>query len=227
MKVYIGPFDHWFRPAYWLRSLILNLYGFNNKHWYIVKLTKYQAADEYDKLESWISDLWVYRCLQAVERWFNRGHRKIRIHVDGYDVWNLCDTVAILTLPLMYEFKRQGIHGAPHVYDEDVPEYLRSSAAPPLSEVEKQTGGVDKLWHQRWNWVVDEIIWALEQTADPESDSQFHTDANPDKPRDEPGISLQKAMKRGKYDFEGHKAFCERKRNGLILFGKYLEALWN
>lgn len=227
MKVYIGPFDHWFRPARWLHNFICQLYGFNQNKWYIVQRVKIKSGDEYDKLDCWIKDSFLYKWLLVIENWFNRRERKIRIRVDKYDAWNLGDTVAMLALPLMYEFKRQGINGAPAVDDEDVPLYLRSTAAPPLTDCEKQTGGVDKLWHQRWNWVVDEIIWALEQVNDIDSDSQFHSDVDPDKPRDEPGISFQESIKRNKYDFEGHKAFCERKRNGLRLFGKYLEALWN
>jgi len=227
LKVYIGPFDHWFKPARWLHTFICWWCGFDHTKWHIVEHRKIKAGDEYDKLNCWIKDSFLYKWLLVIENWFNRRDRKISIHIDKYDVWNLGDTVAMIALPLMYEFKRQGINGAPAVDDEDVPAYLRSTVAPALTQLEKQTGGVDKLWHQRWNWVVDEIIWSLEQVNDRDSESQFHSDVDPDKPRDEPGISFEESMRRGKYDSAGHEAHLARRQNGLRLFGKYLEALWN
>lgn len=230
MKVYIGPYDHWFQPASWLEDWILWWYGFSGKqHWHVIQRLKHgNAIDEMDKIKKWMRKLWLYRVLNSIERWVrNNTSRKVRIRIDKYDVWNLGDTLAMVALPMLYEFKRQGIDGAPHVYDEDVPEHLRSTSAPPLTELEKQTGGVDKLWHERWHWVVEEMIWSLEQVNDPDSDSRFHTDIDPEKPRDEAGISFQESMNRGKFDKDGYDKWHERKQNGLRLFGKYLEALWN
>lgn len=229
MKVYIGPYDHWFRPATTLKKWILWFYGFSDKqHWHVIQRLKYGATNELDELEDWIRHFWLYRFLNIFERWVaNHTERKIKIRIDHYDVWNLGDTIALLALPMLYEYKKQGIHGSPHVDDEDVPEYLRSTSAPPLTEEEKNTGGTDKLWHQRWHWVVDEMIWAFEQMNDADADSQFHTDVDPEKPRDEEGISFQEMLKRGKFDKDGYDKFYARKSNGLRLFGKYLEALWN
>lgn len=229
MKVYIGPYDHWFRPAKWFKNWIHRLYGFSDKqHWHVIERLKYQASDELEKLDDWLDDFWLYNWLLALEHWVrNKFERKIQIRIDKYDVWNLGDTLALIALPMLYEFKRQGIDGAPPVDDEDVPEYLRATAAPPLTEEEQNHGAVDKLWHPRWNWVVDEMIWAMEQVNDPDADSHFHTDADPAKPRNEKGISFEESMQRGKFDREGYMAFHNRKRHGLKLFGKYLEALWN
>jgi hypothetical protein len=229
MKVYIGPYDHWFRPGKWLKKLIHWWYGFSDKqHWHIIERLKYQASKELDDLDCWIMDFWLYEWLLALEHWVNNKiARKVRIRIDNYDVWNLGDTLALIALPMLYEFKRQGISGAPNVDDEDVPEYLRSSAAPPLTEEERNHGAVDKLWHPRWEWVVNEMIWAMEQVNDPDADTHFHTDADPEKPRDEEGISFQERLDRGKFDREGYEKFYNRKQNGLKLFGKYLEALWN
>lgn len=229
MKVYIGPYDHWFQPATWLKKWIMWWYGFSDKqHWHVIQRLKCDTISELDACEDKIRKCWLYKFLNIFERWVrNHTERKIKIRIDKYDVWNLGDTLALIVLPMFYEFKRQGISGAPDVDDEDVPEYLRSTAAPPLTEEEENTGGVDKLWHQRWHWVLEEMIWAFEQVNDPDSDSQFHTDADPDKPRNEKGISFSESIKRGKFDSEGYTKWYARKNNGLKLFGKYLEALWN
>lgn len=229
MKIYIGPYDHWFRPAKWLKDRLLSFYGFSDKqHWHVIQRLKYGASNELEDLEDWIRRFWLYRFLNIFERWVaNHTTRRIQIRIDRHDVWNLGDTLAMIALPMLYEFRRQGITGAPHVDDDDVPEYLRSTTAPPLTEQEQNTGGADKLWHQRWEWVVQEMIYALEEVNDPDSDSRFHSDIDPEKPRDEKNISFQESMNRGMFDKDGYADWHERKQNGLRLFGKYLEALWN
>lgn len=229
MKVYIGPYNHWFRPARWFKDWVLWWYGFSDKqHWHVIQRLKFQPHEEMEKITDWLDDLWLYNKLLKLEHWVSdKIERKVQIRIDNYDVWNLGDTLAMIALPMLYEFKKQGIDGAPHVDDEDVPEYLRTTALPPLTEEEENHGRVDALWHQRWDWVVNEIIWAMEQVNDPEADSQFHTDADPEKPRMEEGITFEESMSRGKFDREGYQKFYERKRNGLRLFGKYLEGLWN
>lgn len=230
MKVYIGPYAHWFQPASWLEDWVLWWYGFSDKqHWHVIQRLKHgNAIDEMDNVKKRLRKCRLYKVLNCMERWVaDNTSRKVRIRIDHYDVWNLGDTLAMIALPMLYEFKKQGIHGAPHVDDEDVPEHLRSTSAPPLTDLEKQTGGTDKLWHQRWEWVVQEMIYALEEVNDPDSDSRFHSDIDPEKPRDEAGISFQESMDRGKFDKDGYDNWHERKQNGLRLFGKYLEALWN
>lgn len=229
MKVYIGPYDHWFQPATWLKNWIHWWYGFGHRRpWHVVQRVKYQPHDELEKLDKWIRRLWLYRGLNIIERWVaNRTERTIKVRIDKYDVWNLGDTLALIALPMLYEFKKQGLHGAPFVADEDVPEYLRSTAAPPLTEEEQNTGRVDKLWHQRWHWVIDEIIWALEQVNDPDADSHFHYDTDPEKPSNEPGLSIQEMFDRRTFDKDAYIQFEDRKRNGLRLFGTYFEGLWN
>jgi hypothetical protein len=74
---------------------------------------------------------------------------------------------------------------------------------------------------------MDEMIWAFEQLLDEEADSQFHYDLDPAKPRLEPGISFDEALRRGGWDKEGAMAFQYRKRKALTLFGKYFESLWD
>jgi len=232
MKVYIGPYYHWFKPARLFKDWVMWWYGFSDKqHWHIIQCLKHEPHEELENLEDWLRKLWLYNKLRNLENWIdNKTTRKVQIRIDNYDVWNLGDTLGMIALPMLYEFKKQaaeGIGGAPHVDDKDVPEYLRSTAAPPLTEEEQNYGNVDKLFHQRWDWVLNEMIWAFEQMNDPDSDSQFHTDADPKKPRMEDGIPFEESIRRGKFDREGYQKFYERKRNGLRLFGEYLETLWN
>lgn len=229
MKVYIGPYNHWFCPAHWLKEWVMWWYGFGrDRSWHVIERVKYEAHKQREELDDRIDEWWLYKVLEVVERWV-RDHteRKVTVRIDKYDVWNLGDTLVLIALPMLYEFKQQGIDGAPHVDDEDVPEYLRTTAAPALTQDDENHGRADALWHQRWEWVVNEMIWAMEQVNDPDADSQFHTDIDPKKPRMEAGISFKESAKRSKFDRDGYDKFYERKRNGLRLFGKYLESLWN
>ena len=113
--------------------------------------------------------------------------------------------------------------------NKDVPEYLRSTMAQP-KEYEWDT---DDLWFKRWDWVLEQMIWSFEQLQ-PECDweDQFHTgvsDIKFVKLDDGSGCS---EMVRGpndtrKWDKKGYIAYQKRISNGLVLFGKYYQNLWD
>ena len=90
--------------------------------------------------------------------------RKINIRIDKYDTWSMDSTLALIIHPMLIQLK-QTKHGSPWIDDEDVPEELRSTSAPP-KENEWDT---DDNHHARWDWVLDEMIWAFETHLDDES----------------------------------------------------------
>lgn len=216
MKVYIGPYHHWFQPARWYKDWILWAYGFGYK-------CDYDKIDtvKLEKLTDRIHDSWVYNTIMVVERWFDSAPRKIRVKIHNYDVWGMDHTLSLIVLPMLKLLKEKK-HGSPFVDDDDVPEELRSTAAPPVGEYD-----TDENHHKRWDWVMDEMIWAFEQLLNEDADSQFHYDLDPAKPRFEPGISFDEAMRRGGWNKEGALAFQHRKDKALMLFGKYFENLWD
>lgn len=160
--------------------------------------------------------------------------RKIEICVDPYDTWDLHSTLSLILLPMLKQL-REKMHGAPYTDDDDVPEHLRSSSAPP-KENEWDT---DELHFDRWNWIMDEMIWAIEQdTIDWED--QFHSgeldvvfnpvdlDGNPDDSENPKFFEFAKGPNdTHEFDKEGHLAHFERMQNGLRLFGKYYFNLWD
>jgi hypothetical protein len=125
-------------------------------------------------------------------------------------------------------------HGSPFVDDEDVPEHLRSTTAPELTQEEKDTGYVDGNHHSRWDWVLDEIIFAFESLdggANQDWEQQFTT-GNYDfrlKKIDESGTSqlVHGPRHTAKTDWEGRKEYGKRIQNGFRLFGKYYQSLWD
>jgi len=123
-------------------------------------------------------------------------------------------------------------HGAPFVDDEDVPEELRSTSAPP-KENEWDT---DANHFKRFEWVMDEMIWAFEQLVDDDNDAQFHS-GNSDLKTvpcewDEEGEPKMYSLEHGPnhtsvFDKEGYDKHNERIQNGLRLFGRYYRNLWD
>lgn len=210
----MGPYDHWFQPGGWLKNWILWFYGFRAKDWDHIP----NAYDKYEELQAWIRSLTLYKWLLCVDRWVSdHTKRKICVKIHDYDVWSMDSTLAPIILPMLklLKVKKQG---APSVDDDDVPEELRSTAVPP---VDIDTGHTDANWFKRWEWVMDEMIWAFEQINDENSDDKFFEHEAVDDPDD--ALDPSKC----KFDKKGYEAHQFRIDRGLRLFGKYFRGLWD
>jgi hypothetical protein len=149
------------------------------------------------------------------------------VKIDYYDTWSFDHTLADIILPGLKQLKETK-HGAPFTEDSDVPEYLRSHMAQP-KEHEWDT---DSLHFMRWDWILDEMIWAFEQKVTDDADSKFFDHSAYEKGsgktnHDEWFDDMTKGVSRIKYDEAGHKAWQDRKANGFRLFGRYFENLWD
>lgn len=207
MKVYLGPYIRWIGP------------------FQIADLLRYVGVseDRCHKIGEWLNKTWIKNACEWLDE---HRHRTVKVRIDDYDVWSMDATLSVLVVPMLkrLQIKKQG---APYVDDADVPESLKSTSAPPLTPEQENYGGVDANHFKRWDWVLDEMIWAWEQIKDGDKSDQFSKDKDPAKPSAEPGLSLQEMMDRTTYDFEAMKAHEERIQNGMCLFGKYLRGLWD
>jgi hypothetical protein len=160
------------------------------------------------------------------------GERKVTIKIDPYDTWSMDHTLALIIHPMLIQLKKTK-HGASFVSDEDVPEELRSTSAPELTEEEKNCGHTDTLFFDRWDWVLNEMIWAFAQLLDDSADDQFHTGKSDIQWKEiEVGAEKMYEMVRGPedthvFDQVSWEKWSERKKNGFRLFGKYYEGLWD
>ena len=149
------------------------------------------------------------------------------VRLDPWDTWSFDHTLADIILPGLCQLKATK-HGAPFVEDEDVPAgmNLRSTEAEP-KENEWDT---DSNHFKRWDWVLDEMIWAFEQKVNDDADSQFFDHSAYEKGAEGTNKWLDdmtNTVSKVKYDKEGHRAWADRKANGFRLFGRYFENLWD
>lgn len=201
MKVFIGHYNSWFQPAVWYKS-------------WAMKRASVNDMEAYDAREDRLRANWLYKILQRIERWVDsRYERKVDIRIDRYDVWNMDATLSLIILPML-KLLKETKQGYAHVDDEDVPEELRSTSPSKITEEQKAACWPDDNGLLRWNWVLDEIIWAFAQEVDEDSDDQFFGAAD-------------LLHGRRNFDREGYHAWSERKANAFKLFGKYFEALWD
>jgi hypothetical protein len=171
----------------------------------------------------------LYRFLSWVE---SKRKRKIKIRIDPYDTWGMDTTLSMIILPMLKQLHATK-HGAPLVDDDDVPEHLRSTAAEP-KENEWDT---DSNHFVRWDWVMDELIWTFTQLhPDTDWEDQYRTGEydlrSVPTEWDEDGKPTMYEMKDGpnhtaRIDHDGMTAHQNRINNGLKLFGKYYQGLWD
>lgn len=115
--------------------------------------------------------------------------RKVKIRIDYWDTWNMDDTLSLIILPMLKQLKETK-HGSAVVDDQDVPDHIKSSDV-----------------HDRWDWVMNEMIWAFEQINNDDYDDVYFVD--------------------GQIDVDKMKEVEDRISNGLRLFGKYYRGLWD
>ena len=237
MKVKIGPYTNWFGPYQLAEKLMFwvpqekDEYGFPH------------TAERVHKFGEWLAHGSIEPDTQVGERrrwgderpttllckfltWIDSfKERKIDVRIDRWDTWSMDHTLAYIILPMLKQLKETK-HGAPNVDDSDVPKELKSTSAPP----KEKEWDIDENHFKRWDWVLDEMIWAFEQHNDDDAESQFHTGES-----DVQFVKLEDGnyqMVRGEndtssYDRKGHEKWAKRKQNGFRLFGKYYESLWD
>jgi len=152
--------------------------------------------------------------------WFDRRTQKVKVKIDRWDTWSMDHTLAPIILPMLVQLKETK-HGAPFVDDSDVPKELHMTKKEQAAF--DKDGSVSDKFFKRWDWVMDEMIWAFEQKQDDDWESAYYK--YEDDPTNTEGLGL--GLKLVWEDPEGRKAHQARMSNGFRLFGKYFESLWD
>ena len=203
MKVKIGPYTNWIGP-YQLADMI-----------------PFISEDTSHKIGNWLAETWVNDLCNWIH---SKKHRKVQVHIDKYDTWNMNQTLAHIIHPMLIQL-RDTKHGSQIVDEEDVPPHMRHG----------NPEGYDNWVHYKWDWVLNEMIWAFEQELDDDWESIFqHGEPEYDwklvrGDEDDDSAVYQMNQLNPDYwvDYEGIKEYNKRIQNGFRLFGKYYQGLWD
>jgi len=237
MKIKLGPYKNYFGP-YQLAELLMfwvpkekDEHGFPHTADRVHKFGEWLAHGSVEP-EPTVGDIhkwgdrphtWLYKFLSWID---SKKKRKIEIHIDRWDTWSMDDTLAHIILPMLKQLKETK-HGAPYVDLTDVPKELHPKKQ---TKKEKDNGETDSTHFERWDWVLDEMIFAFDSKVNDGWEDQFETgESDLQWKQLEGGMS---EMVRGPndtkvYDWEGRKKYQARISNGFRLFGKYYENLWD
>lgn len=236
MRVFISNYrNHWISPYTMIERVFF---------W-----TDWSRCSRQRKIHIVPTDQWVDHP-EWVDRWADRLEpvsraiqwtldrvfpRRVRVRIDPWDTWSMDVTLAEVVLPMLRQLRQQN-QGAPFVDDDDVPEHLRSTAAPPKAN----EWDTDANHFKRWDWVMDEMIFAFQSKVDSSWEEQFHSGEYDWAltPVDEEGNPVPRGqhkfvrMDRGpdhtaQFDADGYQIYADRIQNGFRLFGKYYSALWS
>lgn len=116
---------------------------------------------------------------------------KDKVIIHNYDLWDLDYSLSKIILPSLLRLQ-ENKGGSPLVDDCDVPECIRSTN----DKSTRQEWDLDKFYHDRWTFVIEEMIFSFENILSDEC------------------------------EFNLSEEDQKRIENGLILFGKYYRALW-
>ena len=172
----------------------------------------------------------------AIQWVWDKIDRKIDyVKIDRWDTWSMDHTLSYIILPMLKQLK-DSKHGGPRVDDEDVPDEIKSTNAKP----KENDYDTDDFWFDRWDYVLDEMIFAFECKIDDSWQEKFCSGEIDMTwiPVDKEGNEVPKGqhthyqMGHGpnhtyECDYEGMEKVQKRITNGFRLFGKYYEGLWD
>jgi len=187
MKVTLGPYKSYFGP------------------YQLAEQLKYLGFSEnmQNRIGEALSDTWMKRVLNKIDERFKR--RKTKVVVHKYDTWSADSTLAYVIVPILQQFK-ESTHGAPKVDDEDVPESLKATNT-------ENNAYVDANHFERWEYVLNEMIWAFSQVNADWEDIYSSADVWD--------------LKKPSFDHKGFAKHEQRMVRGFKMFGKYYNSLWD
>ena len=217
-------------------------------HWvspYVIleKIFFWREIDYDEPIIEKLSDFLNPFCV-AWKKFLDFVHPRISyVKIDRYDTWSMDHTLADIILPMLKQL-RDTKHGSPLVDLEDLPEELRmvgyedwsSQLRFDFGDSEQHEKESWEITHRRWEWVLNEMIFAFEHLADDTWEDAYHSGELDIKhvpcEWDENGKPKLYSTEHGpnhtyKLDYEGLRKVYDRMENGFRLFGKYYRGLWD
>lgn len=212
MKVNIGKFHSWIGP------------------YQICDMLRYVGVseDRCHKLGVRLAETWVYDLCHWVE---SKRKRKVKIHIDKYDTWNMDSTLAMIILPMLKQLKETK-HGSPG----DMPSFQQTSNQSQCS-FDFYGEGDTAAWeagHAEWGVIMNQMIWTFEQLQpDYDWEDQYwkvhpKIDFSDDTEDDDEGTCRRLKWKvEGECDWDGMAKHQAKINAGLVAFGTNYRGLWD
>jgi hypothetical protein len=195
MKVNIGPYRDYV-SAYTISNAVFFWVDKRAMDWDDDYLKRWDAQ-ACEKFGDWLNNQeWLVNFLNWIDKFKTR---KVDVRIDPYDTWSMDHTLALIVHPMLVQLKAAN-HGYFSSDPEDAPQIGKGE--------ETDYGGNDTLALDRYNWIMDEMIWTFEQLAHGDELTFYNSEKD-------------------FYDIDTARAHDERIANGLRLFGKYFRALWD
>jgi hypothetical protein len=231
MKIYFSNYrDHWLSPYTILEKVFF-----------------WREIDYDEPIIKKLSDI-LNPFSVAWQKFLDFVHPRMRyVKIDHYDTWSMDHTLAPIILPMLKQLKETK-HGSPQVELEDVPEYMRTTTTEDWDSqltfdfynqdpaLEEPHFGKYNNIHDRWNYVLDEMIFAFEHLVDDKWEDAYssgkldikHVPCEWDK-EGKPKLYSTEYGPNHTYvcDYDGLRKVYDRMDNGFRLFGKYYRGLWD
>jgi hypothetical protein len=143
--------------------------------------------------------------------------RSTIVDIHDSDIDNADYILAMIAAPLL-EKLRQNKQGSGNIDDIDVPENLRSTSVPKPHDCY-----VDENHHLRWDYVMNEMIFAMREIANQKSSTDLFFDHS----KLDENSSFAEQIDAVICDRIGLDAYDQRIQKGCELFGKYFQSLWS
>ena len=167
-----------------------------------------------------------------------RGHQKVKVEIERHDTWNMAETLALIVYPMLLKLKAEK-HGVPTDFSEVGGEDYHNQKSFDFYAATQDWAFDEKC--KEWDVVLDKMIWSFSQLIDDEWESKYHHGKHEtewvecDKLMKNPLTGKMEKMWQMKdknpgghwYDNEGHALHLARIQEGLELFGKYYQNLWD
>ena len=237
MKVKIGPYKNWYGPyqlaetlCFWAKPVEIE-HGIKDKPEWVHKFGEFLAhgsvwpEPQPNDIIKWAErpTTWLYKIMSWVH---SKQKRTVKVHIDRWDTWSMDDTLAHIVLPMLKQLKETK-HGAPFVDPNECPPELKPKKQ---TKKQKDNGETDSTHFERWDWVLDEMIFAFDSKVNDDWEEQFESgesDLQWKKLEDGNYQMVNGPNDTKVYDWEGRRKYQERISNGFRLFGKYYENLWD
>ena len=166
------------------------------------------------------------------------NRRKIDIHIDSSDTWSAYYTIALIALPILLQIREEKM-GVPAEFGDVLGNDYDSQMSFDFVKEDHDWAFEEKI--KEWDNTLNKMIWSFQQIVHDDYDELYHHGVPKyswkklDEVYTNPITNKQEGLyemvdenpDEHWYDIEGHTLHNERIKEGLILFGKYFQNLWD